>query len=62
MFHGSVNWELQGVCFLALSEKSYPKKLAFQFLEAVAREFLDAHAVEVSRFSRPFACVSFGIF
>jgi hypothetical protein len=52
----------QGVCYLTLADKNFPKKLTFQFLDAVAREFSDAHQHEVSRFSRPFAAVSFGKF
>ncbi len=28
-----------GMCFLTLTEKSYPKRLAFLFLEEIAKEF-----------------------
>lgn len=28
-----------GICYLSLTEKSYPKRLAFLFLEEIAREF-----------------------
>jgi vesicle transport protein SEC22 len=52
----------QGVCYLTLAEKSYPKKLAFQFLEQLAKEFSEAHQAEVARYSRPFAAVAFGTF
>jgi vesicle transport protein SEC22 len=30
-----------GICYLALTEKGYPKRLAFLFLEEISREFTD---------------------
>lgn len=30
-----------GICYLTLTDKSYPKRLAFLFLEDVAKEFVD---------------------
>ena len=30
-----------GICYLALTEKGYPKRLAFLFLEEIGREFTD---------------------
>ena len=29
----------QGICYLTLTERSYPKRLAFLFLEEIARDF-----------------------
>lgn len=48
-----------GVIYMALAERSYPKRLAFQYLEEVHREFERSHGHEVSHFSRPYAAVSF---
>jgi vesicle transport protein SEC22 len=28
-----------GICYLSLTEKSYPKRLAFLFLEEICRDF-----------------------
>ena len=28
-----------GICYLTLTEKSYPKRLAFLFLEEISRDF-----------------------
>jgi len=28
-----------GICYLTLTEKTYPKRLAFLFLEEISREF-----------------------
>lgn len=30
-----------GICYLALTEKGYPKRLAFMFLEEISRDFTD---------------------
>ena len=29
----------QGICYLTLTEKSYPKRLAFLFLEEISKDF-----------------------
>ena len=51
----------QNVIFLALCSSSFPKTLAFQFLEELSREFLRTHTAEVDAAIRPYACVSFDI-
>lgn len=48
-----------GVVYLTLAERGYPRRLAFQYLEEVNREFQRLYADEISRFSRPYAAVSF---
>ena len=48
-----------GVAYLTLSDRSYPRRLAFQYLSEVHSEFMRLHGAEVSRYSRPYACVSF---
>lgn len=30
-----------GICYLTLTDKAYPKRLAFLFLEEVCKEFVD---------------------
>jgi len=29
----------QGICYLTLTEKNYPKRLAFLFLEEISKDF-----------------------
>ena len=36
IFHYMID---QGICYLALTDKSYPKRLAFLFLEEIAKDF-----------------------
>jgi len=52
----------QGVCYLCLCDKSYPKKLAFAFLEELQREFQEKYGPEVGTVSRPYAFVKFGTY
>jgi vesicle transport protein SEC22 len=49
-----------GVVYLTLAERGYPRRLAYQYLEEVSKEFARIHGHEVMRFSRPYAAVSFG--
>ena len=48
-----------GVVYLTLSDRGYPRRLAFQYLSEVHNEFMRAHGSELSRYSRPYACVAF---
>lgn len=50
-----------GVCYLTLCDKSYPKKLAYSFLEELKKEFDVQHGSEVSKTKRPFAFELFGM-
>ena len=50
----------EGVVYMTLADKGYPKKLAYQYLEELQREFKRAHGADVATFSRPYAAVSFG--
>lgn len=50
-----------GVCYLALCDKSYPKVLAFQYLEELQKEFNASYGTEVGSVARPYAFVKFGI-
>lgn len=47
-------------CFLTLTEKGYPKKLAFQYLEELAREFGSLYGSQVDGVTRPYAFIKFG--
>ncbi len=44
---------------MALTEKFYPKKLAFQYLDELCREFTRCHASEIATFSRPYQAINF---
>lgn len=50
-----------GACFLTLAEKSYPKKLAYQYLEEVSNEFNRLYGGEqIDKVTRPYAFIKFG--
>jgi vesicle transport protein SEC22 len=51
-----------GVCYLTLCEKSYPKKLAFTYLEELQKEFHEKYGQEVGTVARPYAFVKFDSF
>jgi len=48
------------VCYLTLAEKSYPKKLAFQYLEELNSEFSRLYGANVDTVTRPYAFIKFG--
>eukprot|EP01105_Mastigella_eilhardi_P018289 TRINITY_DN4224_c0_g1_i2.p2 TRINITY_DN4224_c0_g1~~TRINITY_DN4224_c0_g1_i2.p2 ORF type:complete len:239 (+),score=72.44 TRINITY_DN4224_c0_g1_i2:63-719(+) len=50
------------VCFLTLCEKSYPKKLAFSFLEELQKEFDTSYGAEVEKIQRPYGFIMFDSF
>ncbi len=50
----------RGICYLCLSERSYPKKLAFAYLEELEKEFGEKYGSEVGGVARPYAFVKFG--
>ncbi|KAG2483484.1 hypothetical protein HYH03_017666 [Edaphochlamys debaryana] len=52
----------QGVCYLTLTEKGYPKKLAFQYLEELTNEFTRLYGPQVHTVSRPYAFIKFDTF
>lgn len=56
-FHYIIN---AGIVYLCLTEKGYPRKLAFQYLNRLAELFNHQHGHEVHSFSRPYAAVVFG--
>jgi len=50
------------VCYLTLAEKTYPKKLAFSFLEELQKEFDTSYGEEVPQAKRPYAFIKFDTF
>ena len=50
------------VCYLTLCDSSYPKKLAYSFLEELKKEFDVQHGNEVAKTKRPFAFELFGTY
>lgn len=51
-----------GVTFLTLAEKGYPKKLAFQYLEELGGEFNRLYGPQIDNVSRPYAFIKFDTF
>jgi len=51
-----------GVCYMCLTEKSYPKRLAFNYLEELLKEFNTKFRDEVESASRPYAFIKFDTF
>jgi vesicle transport protein SEC22 len=51
------------ICFLCICDKSYPRKLAFTYLEDIAAEFQSSYGNEVHNPAlRPYAFVQFDTF
>ncbi|MEW5318720.1 MAG: hypothetical protein WDW38_009917 [Sanguina aurantia] len=50
------------VCFLTLTEKGYPKKLVFQYLEELAGEFGRLYGPQVDGATRPYPFIKFDTF
>lgn len=50
----------QGVCYLVLCEASFPKKMAFGYLEDLHAEFYDQYARRVPTVTRPYSFIEFG--
>ncbi len=51
-----------GVCFICLDERSYPRRLAFNYLEELRREFVHRFDGQVDSASRPYAFIQFDKF
>jgi vesicle transport protein SEC22 len=49
-----------GVCYLTVCDKTYPKRLAFSYLEELQKEFNEKFGHEVDTAARPYAFVKFG--
>eukprot|EP00741_Cyanophora_paradoxa_P016039 tig00000042_g15484.t1 len=51
-----------GVAYLVLTDKVYPRKLAFSYLEELSREFFSLYGQQVEAAQRPYAFISFDKF
>ena len=52
---------IQGdVCYLTLTDRSYPKKLAYQYLEELQSEFSRLYGPQIEAAARPYAFIKFG--
>ncbi|XP_008281053.1 vesicle-trafficking protein SEC22b-A [Stegastes partitus] len=49
----------QGVCYLSLCEASFPKKMAFAYLEDLHNEFYDQYGRRVPTVTRPYSFIEF---
>lgn len=49
------------VCYLTLTDKSYPKKLAYQYLEELQSEFSRLYGPQIDAAARPYAFIKFGV-
>ncbi|XP_028282858.1 vesicle-trafficking protein SEC22b-A [Parambassis ranga] len=48
-----------GVCYLCLCEASFPKKMAFAYLEDIHNEFYDQYGKRVATVMRPYSFIEF---
>jgi vesicle transport protein SEC22 len=47
--------------FLAIADKSYPRKLAFSYLDELSKEFANTYGPKVEAVRKPYAFVGFGV-
>ncbi|KAJ2724244.1 SNAP receptor [Coemansia sp. Benny D115] len=53
----------QGVCYLCICDKSFPRKLAFSYLDELAKEFYMSYGSEIEKTTlRPYAFIKFDTF
>jgi Regulated-SNARE-like domain len=48
------------VVYLVIADKSYPRKLAFSYLDELSKEFLMSYGQKVESVRKPYAFVGFG--
>lgn len=53
---------VEGVIFLTLTERAYPKRLAFDYLDELRREFFTVYGTQVPKASRPYEFIRFDTF
>lgn len=51
-----------GVCILTLTEKAYPKRLAFDYLDELRKEFFQSYGGQIETASRPYEFIRFDTF
>lgn len=51
-----------GIAFLAICDRTYPKRLAFSFLDEIHTSFLQEYPLDqIEAVNRPYAFLKFGI-
>ncbi|KAI0080701.1 protein transport protein Sec22 [Panus rudis PR-1116 ss-1] len=53
---------VDNVVFLVIAEKSYPRKLAFSYLDELSKEFATSYGAKVDSVRKPYAFVGFDTF
>eukprot|EP00871_Galdieria_phlegrea_P003372 jgi/Galph1/4035/GphlegSOOS_G2685.1 len=53
---------LDGIAYLTLTEKAYPRQLAFDFLDEISKEFRTVYGSQVATASRPYEFIRFDTF
>ena len=48
------------VIYLVISDKSYPRKLAFSYLDELSKEFQTSYGAKVDTVRKPYAFIGFG--
>ncbi|KAH0734349.1 hypothetical protein KY285_010056 [Solanum tuberosum] len=57
------HYNIEGrVCYLTMCDRSYPKKLAFQYLEDLKNEFERVNGSQIETAARPYAFIKFDTF
>ena len=51
---------VDNVVFLTIADKSYPRKLAFSYLDELSKEFATTYGAKVEAVRKPYAFVGFG--
>lgn len=51
-----------GACFLTLTEKAYPRRLAYDYLDELRNEFLTVHGSQIQTATRPYEFIRFDTF
>jgi len=50
------------VVYMTLTDKQYPRKLAFQYLDELSKEFTSLYGEQVENITRPYAFIKFDTF
>lgn len=51
-----------GVCILTLTERAYPKRLAFDYLDELRKEFFQIYGAQIATATRPYEFIRFDTF
>ena len=51
---------VDNVVYLVIADKSYPRKLAFSYLDELSKEFATSYGPKVEGVRKPYAFVGFG--